>query len=600
MVARVPVPLPGRRRARLGLPRPRLLILGILASDLFLLGTERASSADNPGAGIAKSSPRITLAEGGRSDYRILVAGQSPLPVRFAADELQKYLKQISGAELSITAQDNRETVIVVADGTSLEGDFGALRAQLSGQGDDGYLVRSLGKRLVLAGNSPRATLYAVYHFLEKYLGCGWCAPGDDTVPRHDLVQVAALDEAVGPPAFTMRQIILFPYGGQWLKKNNLPHADWLAKNRFNWAHPAPNGPDSWERNQSRQVFVPEVKRRGLYLEVGGHTFNTWIPSDKYAAAHPEYFAVKHDGGRASDGTDVSRGGLCISNPDVVKTVADNMIRWLDENPEVDAVDLWHNDSDLYCRCPRCTPPGTQETPAEVRYTRSYVRFCNRVAELVGRRHPKTLINALAYAHTTACPPDVGRLHDQVLLGLCLFPRPSQRTMRPLETSPQDLDQKLRAQLLTWPKVAEHFYIYEYYTIGEKEKRWSMVSMICEDLRYFKRLGIQGVSSDQWGPGWYPLNMYAFAKLTWNPELTRDEIVSEFCAKYYGRSAGTMTAYWNALEEGLRESWTTRGPIDWRDQRRLDLAKKALAEADNKRIESRIRSTASLHQLVLP
>jgi len=172
--------------------------------------------------------------------------------------------------------------------------------------------------------------------------------------------------------------------------------------------------------------------------------------------------------------------------------------------------------------------------------------------------------------------------------------------MRPLETSPQDLDRKLRVQLLMWPKVAKHFYVYEYYTIGERERRWSMVSMICEDLRFFTRLGIQGISSDQWGPGWYPLNMYAFAKLTWNPGLTRDEIISEFCAKYYGRAAGTMTAYWNALEEGLRESWNTSGPIDWRDRQRLELAKKALAEADNQQIESRIRSTARLHQLVLP
>jgi hypothetical protein len=572
----------------------------MLASALAFLGTERASAADDPGAGVSRPAPRITLAEGGRSEYRILVADQSPLPVRFAAEELQKYLKQISGAELPITAGDKSETVILVAEGKSLEGDLDALRDRLAGRGDDGYLLRSLGKRLVLVGNSPRATLYAVYHLLEKHLGCGWCAPGDDTVPRRDLVQVAALDEAVGPPAFAMRQIILFPYGGQWLKKNNLPHLDWLAKNRFNWAHPAPNGPYSWERNESRRVFVPEVERRGLYLEVGGHTFNTWIPSDKYAAAHPEYFAVKQDAGRATDGTDVSRGGLCISNPDVVKTVADNMIRWLDDNPEVDAVDLWHNDSNLFCRCARCTPPGTQEPPAEVRYTRSYVRFCNQVAELVGRRHPRVLVNALAYAHTTVCPPDVDRLDDQVLLGLCLFPRPSQRTMRPLETSPQDLDRKLRAQLLAWPKAAGHFYIYEYYTIGEKEKRWSMVSMICEDLRYFNKLGVQGISSDQWGPGWYPLNMYAFAKLTWNPDLTRDEIISEFCAKYYGRAAGTMTAYWSALEEGLRESWTTGGPIDWRDRERLDLARKALAESDNPQIESRIRGTASLHQLVLP
>jgi len=585
-------PAPIRRLGRLS--------SGIVAISLIALGAEQASAGKEPAAGVGSPSQRIALADGGRSDYRILVTPQAPLPVRFAADELQKYVKLISGAELPITPQCDGDTVIVVAEGGALEGDLGGLRDRLTGRGEDGYLMRTLGRRVVLAGNSPRATLYAVYHFLEEHLGCAWCAPGDDTVPRRNVVQLAEFDEAVGPPAFPMRQIILYPYGGEWLKKNNLPHTDWLAKNRFNWAHPAPNGPYSWERNRSRQVLVPEVKRRGLYLEVGGHTFNTWIPSDQYAADHPEYFAVRPEGGRAMDGTDVSRGGLCISNPDVVRTVAGNMIRWLDENPEVDAVDLWHNDSNLFCRCVKCTPPAPQETPPEVRYTQSYARFCNEVAERVGRRHPRVLINALAYAHTTACPPDLGRLHDQILLGLCLFPRPSQRTMRPLETSPQDLDRRLRAQLLAWPKVASHFYVYEYYTIGEKEKRWSMVSMICEDLRYFRKLGVQGISSDQWGPGWYPLNMYAYARLTWNPRLSGDQIVSEFCAKHYGRAAGTMVAYWSALEEGLRESWTSTGPIDWRDGRRLELARKALKEADNPQIESRVRNTARLHQLALP
>ena len=366
----------------------------------------------------------------------------------------------------------------------------------------------------------------------------------------------------------------------------------------MNWAHPAPNGPYSWERNNSRKVYVPEVEKRGLYLEVGGHTFNTWLPADKYAAAHPDYFAVKKDGTRASDGTHVC--GLCISNPDVVKTVADNMIQWLGENPEADAVDLWHNDSYTYCQCPKCTPPAPKGVPAEAGYTRNYVKFCNQVAEKVGQRYPKVLINALCYAHTTVCPPDVDRLHDQILLGLCLFPRPSQRTMCPIETSEQSLDKKLRPQLLAWPKAAKHFYVYEYYTIGDSLKRWSMVSMIGEDMRYFHKLGIQGISSDQWGPGWYPLNMYAFAKLAWNPGLTRDQIIQDFCAKYYGRAAGTMAAYWNALEEGLRESWTTKTPIDWRDAKRLELAKKAVAEAGDRQIEARVRGTAKLHKLEIP
>jgi hypothetical protein len=343
---------------------------------------------------------------------------------------------------------------------------------------------------------------------------------------------------------------------------------------------------------------VPEVEKRGLLLEVGGHTFNTWVPHDRYAAGHPEYFAVLADGARAADGS--HKAGLCLSRPEVLATVSENMIRWLEENPEADAVDLWHNDSYTHCYCPECTGKGLTGEAADLAYTRTYIRFANAVADEVGKRHPRVLINFLAYAHTLACPPDAPRLRDNILLGLCLFPRPSQRTMRPLETSPQKLDIRLRQQLAAWPELARHFYVYEYYTIGQSYKQWSMVSMIAQDIKYFHRLGIRGISSDQWGPGWYPLNMYAFARLTWNPELSPEAIIADFCRRYYGAASAPMIAYWNLLEEGLRESWQTDKPIDWRDAQRLEVLQQALALADSDQVKRRVRETAALHQLAVP
>lgn len=539
----------------------------------------------------------IVLAENGTSPFAIVTAGDAPAPVKFAAEELQKYVAAVTGARLPIKSDPGPAPAICVGQSKALADEADRLKSDLRARGEDGYLVRAQPKRIVLLGNSPRATVYAVYHFLEKCLGCGWCAPGDDTVPHRPTAGIPPIDDRVGPPALAMRQIILYPYGGQWLKKNNVPHTDWLAKNRFNWAHPAPNGPYSWERNPSRQVFIPEVEKRGLYLEVGGHTFSTWIPPDRYAKDHPDFFAVNEDGGRAVEANE--KAGLCLSHPEVARQVAANMTAWLDANPEVDAIDLWHNDSWTSCRCPKCSPKQPQETDIRLAYTRTYIRFVNQVAALVAQKHPKVLINLLSYAHTTNAPPDAEPLGSNVLVGLCLFPRPSQRTMRPLETSPQKLDSNLRLQIPAWQRLAKHFYIYEYYTFSDKQRVWSMVSMMCDDMRYFRRLGVDGISSDQWGPGWYPLNMVAFGKLAWNPDLTPQEIVDDFCARYYGRAAQAMAAYWNTLEKCLRESWNTDRPIDWRDQERAALIRQALSLAESKSTADRIRSTAALHGLRL-
>ena len=40
------------------------------------------------------------------------------------------------------------------------------------------------------------------------------------------------------------------------------------------------------------------------------------------------------------------------------------------------------------------------------------------MADLVAARHPRQLLNLLAYAHTINCPPDAERLRDNVLVGL--------------------------------------------------------------------------------------------------------------------------------------------------------------------------------------
>jgi hypothetical protein len=566
------------------------------------VGSLCVSASDTP-----QNASDVCLAENGQSRYTIVIAADAPGPVKFAAEELQKYLAQITGAKLPVSNDAAAELTICVGPGSEPAKVADKLRSELNGRGEDGYLMCSAGKRLVLLGNSPRATLYAVYHFLEKHLGCGWCVPGDDTVPKQATIHIPPFHDAIGPPAFSRRKIVQMhdqngdiavvqAYGADFMQKCTLPRVDWMAKNRFNWVHAGPNGPNVWERNKSREVFVPEVVKRGLHLEVGGHTFDTWLPPDRYAKDHPDYW---------------TGGCVCLSHPDVARVMAENMNKWLDENPEVEVVDLWHNDGGGFCHCPKCTPvkAGASDAEARATYATTYIRFTNRVAALIAPRHPKVLVNFLAYSHVTDGPTGAEPLADNVLVGLCLFPRPTQRTMRPLETSPQDLDRHLRAQIPAWQKLSKHFYIYEYYTLSNWHeawkmiKFWSMVSMIREDIGYFRRLGIDGLSCDLWEADWCPLNMYAFGRLTWNPDIKTEDIIADYCRRYYGKASEPMIAYWNLLEEGLRESWNTNGPVNWRNPQRAAMMEKALlqaAQAGDVRARYRIHTTANMHRSYWP
>ena len=86
----------------------------------------------------------------------------------------------------------------------------GVLNA-LQNKPGDSYLIRIASDRIALAGVSPRATLFSVYHFLEKYLGCGWLVPGDDFVPHRSELELPARAEDVETPAFEYRAHLPLP-----------------------------------------------------------------------------------------------------------------------------------------------------------------------------------------------------------------------------------------------------------------------------------------------------------------------------------------------------------------------------------------------------
>jgi hypothetical protein len=57
-------------------------------------------------------------------------------------------------------------------------------------------VVRTSGRDLILAGRQPYSTLYAVYHLLERHLGCGFFEDGEQ-VPHRPTLQLPALKDVV-------------------------------------------------------------------------------------------------------------------------------------------------------------------------------------------------------------------------------------------------------------------------------------------------------------------------------------------------------------------------------------------------------------------
>ena len=163
----------------------KCVLATIIAAIALLMGLLTAASAD------------ITLASGGRSDYSIVIDQDCSPSERHGAEELQMFLEQICGAKLPIRRINvmpvSGPMILVgrskVLDRLLVDIDFAAL-------GDEGFVIKTVGPHLVLAGGRLRGSMYACYEFLHKYLGCRWftvegATPAVSRIPRQETIKLS-------------------------------------------------------------------------------------------------------------------------------------------------------------------------------------------------------------------------------------------------------------------------------------------------------------------------------------------------------------------------------------------------------------------------
>lgn len=176
----------------------------------------------------------VTLVKEGTPAAYIVVPA-IPTPVeQHAAEQLQRFIEKMSKAKLFIAdiPAKNRSNIYIGAAAPS-EG----LDLSESALGFDGYIVKTFGNDLILTGVKPYSCLYAVYHLLERYLGCGFFEDGDQ-IPHTGTVQIPVIND-VERPRFRMRIHNVCMQDAQsgmmwWGWEQMKAWVDWLAKKRFN------------------------------------------------------------------------------------------------------------------------------------------------------------------------------------------------------------------------------------------------------------------------------------------------------------------------------------------------------------------------------
>jgi hypothetical protein len=443
----------------------------------------------------AAASDELVLAQDGRTDYQIVTHDRATAPQRHAAQELASFLKQISGADFPVVREADWSGGPAIFVGPSLAARRAAPDLYVHELGHDGFVIRTSPPHLLLVGGEPRGTLYAVYTFLEDYLGCRWWTSKASTIPQCATIKLGLINDRQVPILENREPFFADAFDG-----------DWAVRNKANGA----------------SARLDEARGGKITYQGFVHTFSSLVPPSEYFAQHPEWFAFT--GGKRSDGY----VQLCLTNEELKRFVVERVKDWIRANPTANIVSVSQNDAAGYCECPNCKALDEKEGS----HAGSLLHFVNYVAREVGKEFPNVAIDTLAYQYTRK-PPRYVRPEPNVIVRLCSI---ECNFARPL-TDPSN--QTFYRDLVGWSKISQRLYVWDYVT-NFANYLWPQpnVYVLAPNVRTFVNHGVRGIfeqgSYTSLGGDMALLKAWVLAKLLWDPDRDANALIREFLNGYYG------------------------------------------------------------------
>ena len=448
---------------------------------------------------------------------------------RYAARELAKYVELAWGKEY-LTGEVNGALVVRVGTAEHLNIKDNAPR-------DDGFVIRRDGGDIVIAGASPRGTIYGVYQFIERYMGVRYLTPTVEYIPAKAPLPLPEKIDIWEHPSFAFR-------GNEWhevcYNGSDCEIADYAAK----------------IANMDSMAMLDE-EHGGNIVYPSSHSFERLCSPEVYFDEHPEYFS-EINGVRVKE-----RSQLCLTNPEVFNVVLENLKKTIRaeqaEHPDHTIFAVAQNDWYNYCQCEKCAAVDAEEGG----HAGTLIRFVNAIAEAIEPEFPDVIIDTLAYNYTRKAPRFVKPRHN-VVVRICTI---ESCLSHPLRECQKENDAYARRHLVhddgidllnddlkEWGKICTHYNCWTYVTnFAHYAAPVPNLWVLADNMRFFAENGVtdlrcQGNRESPSGE-MGSLRGYLIAKLMWNTERDVDQILMEFAAGYYGMAAGPILAYLRMVNE---------------------------------------------------
>lgn len=513
-------------------------------------------------AWIPVFSTAVELVRDGQPTAEIVVSTNADPSVRTAANELQKYFKKMSGAELPIVSAPTGKTTVYVGASAYTE----KLGITLDDVKDDGFKIivrdnyvallgvdqcrppiprnntrfglheqlskeweahtgckagypfgvrdpRNFSEKLGFHFQDANGTLYAVYDFLET-LGMRWFMPFEElglVIPERRTINVPSM-KLKKEPQFASRWLLLCGMG------NNPVEFLWYKQLKQGGTF------DQWPSHSSSIITV---KNRPEMLSYSG---------GKPILSGPGVFLPR------------------LSSPQLRAELAEYLVKVNDAFPELPYLPIGQPDGWIVLD-DRDVAAGwdKKEEGNRGRFADYTWDFVLDVANQVRRQRPNAKFCTMSYGYNKKPPKSIATVPADVAIYLC-----QNSTMTP----PFDADLELRAE---WLKKAPEsdIFIYDYYLAHYPRRSMVPVPAIFTALmeRNFNALPdrCRGILTElSWRasksdvlvglPGINHLMIYLHAKFTWDKNLDVKATLADYYEKFYGPAAQEMKEFFEYAE----------------------------------------------------
>lgn len=463
-------------------------------------------------AGTALSAGE-KLFENGKSDFRIVIPAQPHDSELKAAADFQDAVRKMSGVTLPVEKTDAvpEKNAVVIGSLKTCE----AVRKlknelKLDTKKLEKLAVYTRGGNLYLAGNIPRAALYATYSFLRDSLGCRWFWYGDDGefIPERASYELPELSWNYEPkiPVRALDSVGSHTYP---------PVHEWLPK-----------------------VFISSFIGGGL-VRASGHGMR--LSPDMYEK-YPNAFAML-GGKRGPEGT-----VGCWTSPDFLKAMIE---KHRDRIAASDMVGIAAADVTTRCECETCSKMDKSEL-----WFSMYKKFIEEARKI----NPDAICMSIAYQSYRYVPRN---MKDFSWLDFIEYTAYNQCHIHAVDDPSCGINRMMLEELKKWEDVHVPVGIYGYVFDrfdGHAESPFFIPNWntMARNVKFFASKNAfrmkeeMPVRANTLYPTREPghvhrLAYYLYAMMLWDPDQDVDALLKDFCQHVYGPGADDMHEYFRQI-----------------------------------------------------